>query len=204
MYKKLLEVQKKIGAISKDSTNPFFKSKYFDINKLLDVVKPILNEQGLILMQPLTNIDGNPAICTTIIDAETSKNLEFVMPITANPDPQKMGSAITYYRRYSLQSLLGLQAEDDDGNKASKPTNNEPQRKKATAKKFIPETSKNVARDRINKGFEFMKFNKDKQQDWIENYLPAGMLDANIEELNSLLKALEKQAKETKWVKKYL
>ena len=36
-------------------------------------------------------------------------------------DPQKLGSAITYFRRYTLQSLLGLQAEDDDGNKASAP-----------------------------------------------------------------------------------
>lgn len=118
--KKILDFQKKVGAISKDSENPFYKSKYFDINKLLEVVKPILNELGLVLLQPLTELNGKPALRTIILDTELDKSpyeiVDFTTPLPENPDPQKMGSIITYYRRYSIQSLLGLQAEDDDGN----------------------------------------------------------------------------------------
>ena len=118
---KLLQFQKRVGAIAKDSTNPFFKSKYFDINKLIEEVKPVLNELGLILLQPLENLNGKPALRTIICDPEAKDMaLAYIMdstiPLPENPDPQKMGSIITYYRRYAIQSLLFLQAEDDDGN----------------------------------------------------------------------------------------
>lgn len=118
---KLLQFQKKVEAIKKDAKNPFFKSNYFDINSLLAEIKPLLNELGLVLLQPLvSNYDTNRlAIKTIIIDSETDKTLiegNTVLPDLQ--DPQKMGSAITYYRRYALQSLLALQAEDDDGNTA--------------------------------------------------------------------------------------
>ena len=115
---KLLLFQKRVGAIAKDSTNPFFKSKYFDINKLIEEVKPVLNELGLILLQPLTSSPNSDrlAIKTIIIDAESGNTLiEGCAVLPENPDPQKIGSIITYYRRYAIQSLLFLQAEDDDG-----------------------------------------------------------------------------------------
>ena len=54
IYKKLLKVQSEVGAISdKDSKNPFFKSKYFDINKLIEVVNPVLSKHGIVLIQPI-------------------------------------------------------------------------------------------------------------------------------------------------------
>ena len=115
---KLLEIQKEIGAISKDSTNPFFHSSYFDINKLLSVVKPILNKHDLVLLQPLTNVDGKPAIKTIIRNSEDG--IEDTITLPENTDPQKMGSSITYFRRYAIQSMLGLEAEDDDGNFGAK------------------------------------------------------------------------------------
>ncbi len=121
IYEKLLEVQKEIGGIEKDATNPFFKSKYFDINSLLKQVKPILNKYNLLLLQGLTNVGGKLALSTKIIDTEEGKiNTEesiCVLPDTI--DPQKAGSAITYFRRYALQSLLALEALDDDANLAS-------------------------------------------------------------------------------------
>ncbi len=121
---KLLEFQKKVGAITKDSTNPFYKSNYFDINKLIEVIKPILNEVGLVLLQPLENLNGKPALRTIVCDPEAKDMaLAYIMdstiPLPENPDPQKIGSIITYYRRYAIQSLLFLQAEDDDGNMAT-------------------------------------------------------------------------------------
>lgn len=119
MYKKLLEIQREIGAIKKDSTNPFFKSKYFDINSLLDEVKPVLNKHNIVLLQPLSETNGKPSITTTLIDADTGEASSWATILPESVDAQKAGSAITYYRRYALQSLLALQAEDDDANIAT-------------------------------------------------------------------------------------
>ena len=119
IYKKLLEVQKEVGAISKDSKNPFFKSKYFDINQLIEHVQPVLNKHGLVLTQPIQ--DGN--VSSVINDVDSKEGVNMIvssLPLPQLTDPQKLGSCITYYRRYTLASLLGLQAEDDDANLASK------------------------------------------------------------------------------------
>ncbi len=120
IYKKLAEAKKEIGKISKDQKNPHFKNTYFDINKLIEEVEPILQKHGLLLLQPIQSGGVN----TMIIDNE-GNNVESFMALPDLVDPQKMGSAITYYRRYTLQSLLALQAEDDDGNTASGHTKNE-------------------------------------------------------------------------------
>lgn len=118
LYKKLLNVQKEVGAIAKDSENPYFKSSYFDINGLLKELKPILNKEGLVVLQPLTNLEGKLALETLVIDEESGDQLKSICLIPENVDPQKVGSTITYYRRYSLQSLFLLQAEDDDAETA--------------------------------------------------------------------------------------
>ena len=117
--------KKEIGKISKDSTNPFFKSKYFDINQLLEHVEPILDKKGLILMQPIFE----NKVITEIFDIESGESVKSEMQLSDIADPQKRGSEITYFRRYTLQSLLALQAEDDDANTATKAvkTNPEPE-----------------------------------------------------------------------------
>jgi hypothetical protein len=116
--KELLAIQQEIGVIAKDKTNPFYKSNYFDINSLLEVIKPVLNKHGVTVMQPLTHLEGKPAIAT-IFTNEAGESLEYVTPLPDIADPQKAGGAITYYRRYALQSFLSLEADDDDGNAAS-------------------------------------------------------------------------------------
>lgn len=130
IYEKLLEVQKEIGAIKKDATNPFFKSKYFDINSLLEQVKPTLNKHRLILLQGLTGNSDKLSLTTKLMDADATaetdkdmKQITFTCPLPETTDAQKAGSAITYFRRYALTSLLALEAEDDDGNTvADKPS----------------------------------------------------------------------------------
>jgi hypothetical protein len=116
--KKLLEVKKQIGVLKKNSKNPFFKSAYLDLNDLLNAVEPLLLDNGLILLQP---VDDNK-VYTMIIDAETEHELcNSSMAIPDNiTDPQKLGSCITYFRRYTLKSLLAIAETDDDGNLASK------------------------------------------------------------------------------------
>lgn len=118
LYTKIHALQKDIDPIKKDSTNPFYHSQYFDINGLIDAVQPLLTKHGIVIMQPLSNINGESAICTIVVDTETGERIESVSPIPPQADVQKLGASITYMRRYALQSLLLLSAEDDDGNHA--------------------------------------------------------------------------------------
>lgn len=119
---KLFNLQNKIKAIKKDEDNPFYKSKYFDINTLIAELKPLLNEECLIVLQPLTHVEGKAALSTIVFDAEKGERLiESVVVLPENADPQKMGSIITYFRRYALQSLFLLEAADDDANSAINP-----------------------------------------------------------------------------------
>lgn len=127
----LAKVKKEVGTLSKTETNPFFKSKYFDINSLIQQVEPLLEKNGLLLLQPILN----GVVTSEIWHVETSDKVSSEISLGNITDPQKLGSAITYYRRYTLQSLLGLQAEDDDGNKASQPTKVE--QPKADVKKTL-------------------------------------------------------------------
>ena len=115
----LFNAKKEIGAIAKDSTNPFFKSQYFDINQLLEHVEPVLAAHNLLVLQP---IEDNK-VKTIIFHVESGAELNSEIELPNLQDPQKLGSAITYYRRYTLQSLLSLRAEDDDANKATKAVN---------------------------------------------------------------------------------
>ena len=120
IHKKLFEIQQQIGAIQKTETNPFFKSKYFDINALISQLQPLLREHGLLLLQPLIcNEYEQNGVETQIIDVETGEMVTSFARLPELNDPQKTLGAITYFRRGSLQSLLGLQADDDDGNTAS-------------------------------------------------------------------------------------
>ena len=114
-YEKLAAVKAEVGRISKDNSNPFFKSKYFDVNSLLLHVEPIIQKNGLLLLQPIQD-----NLVKSIILDTNGFSIESAIVLPELNDPQKLGSAITYYRRYTLQSLLALQAEDDDANLASK------------------------------------------------------------------------------------
>lgn len=125
IYQVLLEVKKELGKVAKDKTNPFHKSKYADINSYLEVIEPVLQDHGLVLLQPLSNGD-KLYITTEIIYSVTGESIKSVLPLPEVPDPQKLGSAITYYRRYTLASLLAMQAEDDDANAASNKSNTKP------------------------------------------------------------------------------
>ena len=113
---KLFEIQKQMITIAKTSDNPYFDSKYFDINKLVEIVKPLLTEQGLLLTQPMTVTEAGLQLVNTIItDVESGESINSTALISSDANAQKVGSAVSYQRRYTLQSLLGLQSVDDDG-----------------------------------------------------------------------------------------
>lgn len=120
VHERLLAAQLEIQAIRKDKKNPYFNSNYADINDVLAAVKPVLNRHGFVITQPLkASENGKNMLATSIFDAETGEDvLVSTMYLPDIDDAQKMGGAITYFRRYALQSLLSLEAEDDDGNSA--------------------------------------------------------------------------------------
>lgn len=117
-WQKLHKAKMNIGKVAKNATNPHFKKTYADINALLETVEPILHENGLILLQPVKD----NIVFTQIIDIDSGENIESWMQLPELTDPQKLLSAITYFRRGTLQSLLALQAVDDDGNSTAQAT----------------------------------------------------------------------------------
>ena len=113
---KLAAAMAEIKPVAKEATNPHFRSRYADLNTILAEVKPVLHKHGLYLLQP---IEGGE-VFTRIVDSETGATVcESSLPLSGGGTPQQRGSEITYYRRYTLQSLLALEAEDDDANAAT-------------------------------------------------------------------------------------
>lgn len=137
----LLKAQTEMSNPKKDATNPFFKSKYADLNAVREAVIPILNNNGIVVLQPIKNIDGKNFVCTMLLH-ETGEMLESFTEIVYNKtnDAQAQGSGITYARRYGLQSFVCVGADDDDGNKASAPV--DPNIAKLKACKSLDELSK--------------------------------------------------------------
>jgi hypothetical protein len=127
LNKSLLKFQEKIGIIKKDSKNPHFKNTYASLSQILSEVKPVLTDVGIVVLQPVTT----EGVGTTIIDSNTGEKIETFIPFPLGLTPQQLGSAITYFRRYTLASLLSLEIDDDDdGHHASqKPKQREEEKK---------------------------------------------------------------------------
>lgn len=122
-----LKAQKNIQSVIKDSNNPFFKSKYADLTAVIDACKDHLNKEGIAILQPVEGMTVE-----TILMHESGEWFSSSTPIVSKDEhnPQALGSAITYAKRYGLQSMVLLPAEDDDGNKgagATANTNHKPQ-----------------------------------------------------------------------------
>lgn len=132
----LLKAQKEIGSAKKGSVNPFFHSKYADLGSVMEACKESLNNNGITVLQPVGH-DEHGDYVETILLHESGEYIsdkmrlfipkKMVMPRKEKgevfdpyltDDPQAQGSAISYARRYSLQSLVFIPSEDDDGNKA--------------------------------------------------------------------------------------
>lgn len=118
LAKALLVFNTKVNKIKKDASNPFFNSKYASLSNIQEEIAMPLAESGLVLTQFPTETNG---LTTLLIHAESGEYLQsnYIMQPVKN-DPQSLGSAITYQKRYSICAVLGLNIDDDDdGNKAS-------------------------------------------------------------------------------------
>lgn len=114
----LSKAQGEMGGVAKTSANPFYKSKYADINDCLTVALPALSKHGLAISQgnEFDRVEGY--YITTMLIHESGQWLKskIRIPLTNKKDAQEIGSACTYGRRYGLAAMVGLAQVDDDGN----------------------------------------------------------------------------------------
>ncbi len=116
VYKKLFELRKIIGKVAKGANNPFFKTKYADLNSVIDATDGALEEVGLLYIDRVYD----NTLVSEVIDIDSGESVQNVSPlILGKQDMQQLGSAITYARRYARMTMLGLQSVDDDGANAS-------------------------------------------------------------------------------------
>jgi hypothetical protein len=119
----LVKAQRDFGPALKTNTNPHFRSKYAGLDACVEAVIDALNKHGLALTQRTHSTTAQGVEVETVLVHESGEEMSFgrlFVPCTKN-DAQGYGSAITYARRYQLQTALGLAPEDDDGNAASAP-----------------------------------------------------------------------------------
>jgi hypothetical protein len=176
-----LKAQAEMTAARKDSKNPHFRSSYADFNSVASAVKEPLNNNGLMFVQPIETIDEKLYVSTVIFHT-SGQWFKSSTPIKIadkdSQNPQKLGSAITYARRYDLQSLCGLEAEDDDGNAATPP-------KGAYQPKPKPQTTpKRLTEEKI---LNFQKGVKAGKTEEVEKYLKAYAV--STEERNRIFNA---------------
>ena len=111
----LCKAQSQMGGAAKSADNPFFKSKYADLSSVVQAVKQPFADNGLSYVQfPISTQSAIGVVTRLMHESGEWIEQDYYLPLQ-KLDPQAAGSAITYARRYSLQAVAGIPAEDDDG-----------------------------------------------------------------------------------------
>lgn len=137
----LVAFQAEMKTVGKDKVNPHFKSRYADIASITEDVMPTLTKHGLAFSCAPRSADSGYEIVGILLH-ESGERLEGALPLFGN-DAQKIGSSITYARRYLLGSLTGVvtgDEADDDGNMAAT-TNERVQRQPVNRAASTPRSS---------------------------------------------------------------
>lgn len=122
LFTALAKAQGEMEAAKKDKSNPHFKSRYADLTSVWDAVREPLAKHGLSVIQLPTQAPSGFVAVTTILAHSSGESIgeTFLMPCAQPTNPQAIGSALTYARRYALSAMVGVVADlDDDGNAAS-------------------------------------------------------------------------------------
>lgn len=109
--KALVSFGKAMPKVPKDKINPHFKNKYATLSVMIEKATPHLTANGLAIVQ---QIDGDCMTTTLMHESGEFITATATMPCAAPSNPQAMGSAITYARRYAYGSILSLDIDDDD------------------------------------------------------------------------------------------
>jgi threonine dehydrogenase-like Zn-dependent dehydrogenase len=125
IYDALAEAQAELSNPPKRSKNPHFKSRFADLPTCLDTIRPVLASHGIALVQSPSWESGTLSVTTRLLRG--SEAIESTLSCSSAGDPQKIGSAITYLRRYGLCAMVGVAGDDDDdGEQASAPPRRQP------------------------------------------------------------------------------
>lgn len=121
LYSALIKAQSEMKIAVKDNTNPHFRNKYADFGSVYDACRDALHRNGLAVLQPTRIHESGVTVVVTKIIHTSGQCVEGEYPVLAKDmtDPQKHGGGLTYARRYSLASMLGVIQDDDDGNSAA-------------------------------------------------------------------------------------
>lgn len=129
MFEDYQNLVNSIEKFVKSEDNPYFKSKYVPLKAILPVIKAHCKENNFIFIQH-PDIAGDKNVLVTKLVHKSGEKIEGCIELaTEQHNPQKLGAAVTYMRRYSLTCMLGIEEDDDDGNFASgndKPQGNAP------------------------------------------------------------------------------
>lgn len=159
LIKALISLQSEVTNANLNANNPFFRSKYADLPNVLNLTRPLLCKNGLVISQPSGTTSEYVAVVTTIMHESGQFKESAMRHYYSNmekfdkngnvlkPTIQDIGSAITYMRRYSLMPLLGIGQDDDDGNSISQTQTTREQ----VAKKPLPNNKVDWAVENIQK-----------------------------------------------------
>lgn len=131
----LAKAQAEMKNPPKDSVNPHFKSRYADLATVRDTVVPVLARHGLAVLQLPCEMDGEPALTTLLVHTSGEWVETTIKLRPGKSDPQGVGSALTYARRYALQAVAGVAAEDDDDGHAG---SQRPQQQQQNRRPAVP------------------------------------------------------------------
>lgn len=115
----LSKAQGEIEGATKDSTNPFFKSKFADLSSVMECLKKAFTKNGLSYTQPTRVTENGGVIVVTKLMHSSGQWIKGEYPAKpVKDDPQGLGAALTYSRRYALSAICGVAQIDDDGESA--------------------------------------------------------------------------------------
>jgi len=176
ILEKMFKMQAEINRIKKDSKNDHFKNTYTDLNSILDELKPVFDEHKILYLSKTTSRDNRNFVILELHDLEDGSSVSSELIMQDGLNAQQSGSSLTYFRRYQLVAMLGLQTVDDDGLAGSNP---------------IAE-NKEADEEQVLEMEELMKGDQKFRQDWL-NFLGVPSFDkASKAQLDKAIKQLKK------------
>lgn len=170
----IAKAKAKFPPILKDAKNPHFKQMYATLGAILSAVEMPLIDCGVVIIHEQIPLDnGGWLLQTSLVHWETDQAISTVFPANG-ADPQKLGSALTYARRYNILNLLNLTTEDDDGNAASQSAAKSQEKPDHIAKL-------KAERERLGLSTEWVKEVCEKTEGWPNS--PLEMTPAQVDQL---------------------
>jgi hypothetical protein len=191
LAKSLSKVQAILTGAVKDSKNPFFNSKYADLESVWDSIREPLAQNGFSVSQLPTMINGEPGLETILMHESGQYISSAVVVKPIKNDPQSYGSAYTYFRRYALAAIVGQVQVDDDANQATgNAVTTAPSEKKYNAKKVTDNQLKRLYAIQSNSGLTVERVKEIMK----EKFKIDSAKDLSMSDYDSLIEIIENEA----------